>query len=64
MALTVQMLIEKLIYWIRRGFVDSQVWQDIQELVNFDLPTAVTPPCEKPAQRSTSDAQGLSCSRM
>ena len=37
--LSVQTLIAKLQDWVKRGLVDKQVWQDIDELVNFTIPT-------------------------
>ena len=55
MALTVGVLIEKVDDWVKRGFVDKQVWQDIQELVDFEIPAVTTPTCEKPAQQTSSD---------
>ena len=50
-------LIEKVDDWVKRGFVDKQVWQDIQELVDFEIPVVTTPTCEKPAQQTSSDTQ-------
>ena len=58
-TLTVQMLIDKLKDWVKRGLVDSQVWQDIQDLVNFDVPAA-TPVTIKVPEQVTPDNAVLS----
>ena len=57
------MLMDKLKDWVKRGLVDSQVWQDIQDLVNFDVPTAAHVPIKVPEQVTPDDAV-LSTTRM
>ena len=51
-TLPTQTVIEHVAKWVERGFIQNRVWQDIQELVDFDLPRTerVTPP----GQRTTS----------
>ena len=50
------MLIDKLKDWVQRGLVDNQVWQDIQDLVNFDVPTGAHVPIKVPEQVTPHDA--------
>ena len=47
--LTIETLVQKLQDWVRRGLVDYQVWQDIQELISYDLPfVTVVESCRAP----------------
>ena len=57
------MLMDKLKDWVKRGLVDSQVWQDIQDLVNFDVPAATQVPIKVPEQVTPDDIV-LSTTRM
>ena len=61
--LTIETLVQKLQDWVRRGLVDSQVWQDIQELISYDLPfVTVFESCSAPISAtiaSTSNSTSL-----
>ena len=62
-TLTVQILIDKLKDWAKRGFVDSQVWQDIQDLVDFDVPAATHVPIKIVPEQETAETALLSTTR-
>ena len=58
MDLTIETLVQRLRDWVRRGLVDSQVWQDIQELISYDLPfvtvvESYSPPISAPTVSAT-----------
>ena len=57
------MLIDKLEDWVKRGLVDSQVWQDIQDLVNFDVPTTTNVEIKVPPEQTTPNNTVLSTTR-